>query len=98
MPGSHNLCLRIGGSRFSTIYGRDQTKRLIIELAELVLDALVINVLARGIGTVAHEAALEAGLRTIAVLARRLHHIYPPENQNLAEKSVNKEHLPVNFF
>ena len=49
LPGSHNLCLRIGGSRISTIYGRDQTKRLIIELAELVLDALVINVLARGI-------------------------------------------------
>ena len=51
-----------------------------------------------GFGNVAHEATLEAGLRTIAVLARGLQHIYPPENQNLAEKSVNKEYLPVNFF
>ena len=46
LPGSHNLCLRIGGSRSCTIYGRDQTKRLINELAELILDALVISGLA----------------------------------------------------
>ena len=75
LPDVHNLCLGIVGSRSCTSYGRDQTKRLINELAELVLDALVISGLARGIVTVAHETALEAGLRTIAVLARRLQHV-----------------------
>ena len=80
LPDVHNLCLGIVGSRSCTSYGRDKTKRLINELAELVPDAFVISGLARGIDTVAHEAALKAELRTIAGLARKIQHIYPPEN------------------
>ena len=57
-----------------------------------------ISGLAREIDTVAHEAAIKTELRTVAVLAGEIQHTYPPENQNLAEKSVNMEHLPVNFF
>ena len=64
LPDAHNLCLGIVGSRSCTSYGREQTKRLVNELAELVPDAFVISGLARGIDTVAHEAALEAGLKT----------------------------------
>ena len=86
LPDAHNLCLGIVGSRSCTSYGREQTKRLVNELAELVPDAFVISGLAQGIDTVAHEAALEAGLRTIAVLAGGLQDIYPPENQNLADR------------
>ncbi len=86
LPDAHNLCLGILGSRSYTSYGREQTKRLVNELAEFVPDAFVISGLAQGIDTVAHEAALEAGLRTIAVLACGLQDIYPPENQNLADR------------
>ncbi|MAA70011.1 MAG: hypothetical protein CL915_14885 [Deltaproteobacteria bacterium] len=57
----HNLCLGIVGSRSCTNYGRDQTKRLVYELAELVPDAFAISGLARGIDTVEHEASLESG-------------------------------------
>ena len=75
LPDAQNLCLGILGSRSYTSYGREQTKRLVNELAELVPDAFVISGLARGIDTVAYEAAFEAGFRTIAVLAGGLQHI-----------------------
>ena len=39
--------------------------------------------LAKGIDTVAHETALEFGLKSIAVLAGGLQNIYPPENKTL---------------
>ena len=51
LPDAHNLCLGIVGSRSCTSYGREQTKRLVNELTELVPDAFVISKLARGIDT-----------------------------------------------
>ena len=97
LPNAHNLCLGIVGSRSCTSYGGEQTKRLINELAELVPDAFVISGLARRIDTVAPEAALEAGLRTIAVLAGGLKHLYPPENQNLADRICQQGALISEF-
>ena len=97
LPDAHNLCLGIVGSRPCTSYGREQTKRLVNELAGLVPDAFIISGLARGIETVAHEAALEAGMRTIAVLAGGLQHIHPPENQNLADRICQQGALISEF-
>ena len=53
--------------------------------------------MARRFDTLAHEAALAAGLRTIAVLAGGLQHIYPPENQNLADRICQQGALISEF-
>ena len=70
------------GSRDATPYGRRMAQRLATGLARA--GYTVISGLARGIDGVAHEAALEAGGRTLAVLANGLSGIYPPEHADLA--------------
>lgn len=85
------------GSRSCTHYGIKHTKRLIQELAEQIPQLVIISGLARGIDTAAHQAALDSGLSTIAVLAGGLQHIYPPENQYLAE-TIKEQGLLISEF
>jgi DNA processing protein len=70
------------GSRSCTAYGRRVTERLAKGLVQAGFT--IISGLARGIDGVAHRAALEAGGRTLAVLAGGLSKIYPPEHADLA--------------
>jgi len=72
------------GSRRATIYGRQATKKLSYQLAHAGFT--IISGLARGIDTAAHEAAVAANGRTIAVIGSGLAKLYPPENLGLAEK------------
>jgi DNA processing protein len=58
----------------------------------------VLSGLARGIDTVAHEACIEAGGRTIAVLGSGIRRIYPPENVQLAEAVVKSGAVVSQFW
>jgi DNA processing protein len=77
-------CIAVVGTRRATIYGRQVTEELVADLTRNKIT--IISGLARGIDTVAHRSALEAGGRTAAVFACGLDTIYPAENANLARK------------
>src|SRR5438045_2088525 len=72
------------GARRTTHYGTESAKKLAYQLAYAGLT--VISGLARGIDTAAHQGALAAKGRTIAVMGSGLATLYPPENAALAEK------------
>jgi len=72
------------GSRTASHYGLQCAKRLGYQLAYSGLT--VVSGLARGIDSAAHQAALAAKGRTIAVIGSGLNKLYPPENMGLAEK------------
>ncbi len=76
--------IAVVGTRTPTAYGKIVTERL---TAALVVHRLTIaSGLARGVDTVAHQAAIKCGGRTIAVLGSGLDMIYPPENRRLAQE------------
>ncbi|MDQ6913005.1 MAG: DNA-processing protein DprA [Verrucomicrobiota bacterium] len=72
------------GSRRTTHYGTESAKKLSYQLAYAGLT--IVSGLARGIDTAAHQGALAAKGRTIAVIGSGLMNLYPPENAALAEK------------
>ncbi len=72
------------GSRRTSHYGAECAKKLSYQLAYAGLT--VISGLARGIDTAAHQGALAAKGRTIAVIGSGLTKLYPPENATLADK------------
>lgn len=76
------LAVAVVGSRRSTHYGRRMAEKLSTSLARSGMT--VISGLARGIDEAAHRGALNAGGRTIAVLANGLSQIYPPELEPLS--------------
>lgn len=76
----------IVGTRSVTSYGRQVAEELAATLAHNGIT--VVSGLARGVDAIAHQAALKAGGRTLAVLGSGVDKIYPPEHRSLAEKIV----------
>jgi DNA processing protein len=85
----------IVGSRRASPYGINVASRLARELAGA--GAAIVSGLARGIDAAAHEAALDAGGATIAVLGTGIDVYYPRSNARLA-KRVEGEGIVVSEF
>jgi DNA processing protein len=83
LPGD-TWSVAIVGTRSPTSYGREATRRLAEELASH--GVTIISGLALGIDTIAHTATLEAGGRTLAILANGADMVYPERNLRLADR------------
>ena len=81
---SDHWAVAIVGTRQVTYYGRQVAEEIAAYLAHRGI--IVVSGLARGVDGVAHDATLNAGGRTYAVLGCGVDRIYPPEHQRLAER------------
>jgi DNA processing protein len=86
LPADDEPCLAIVGTRRPTVYGRQVTEEIVADLARSSIT--IISGLARGIDSVAHRTALDAGGKTVAVFGSGLDIVYPGENANLAKAIV----------
>jgi len=78
-----SLAVAVVGSRKPSPYGQLAAQRLSAELAQYGFT--VVSGLARGVDSLAHQGAMQAGGRTIAVLGSGINVVYPPEHRRLYE-------------
>jgi DNA processing protein len=72
------------GSRLTTHYGLETARKLAYQLA--YIGVTVVSGGARGIDTAAHQGALSAKGRTVAVLGNGINIVFPAENAELFER------------
>jgi DNA processing protein len=72
------------GTRRVSAYGRQVTEDMASYLASN--GVTIISGMARGVDAIAHQAALQADGRTLAVLGSGVDRLYPPEHAQLAGK------------
>lgn len=86
MPGPETKLLCVVGSRKFTPYGKEACEKLISGLRGY--DITIVSGLAMGIDAISHQAALDAGLKTIAIPGSGLSKnvLYPRTNVALANK------------
>lgn len=76
--------IAVVGTRHPTHYGMDCARKLSYQLAKA--GVCVLSGLAMGVDAAAHEGALRAEGRTLAVIGSGLDNLYPPENADLAAR------------
>ena len=86
LPTERKASVAIVGTRKPTSYGKEVTYQLAHDLAQR--GVVIISGLALGVDGIAHQAALEAGGTTLAVLGNGLPKIYPSGHKILADKIV----------
>ncbi len=88
--------IAIVGTRRLSHNGEKTTFQLASELAKA--GVTIVSGLAVGIDGIAHKAALEAGGRTIAIMASGLDIVYPPMHKDLAQKIIEHGALVSEFL
>jgi len=84
LKAEDSWAVAVVGTRRVSAYGRQVAEDLASFLA--TNGVTVVSGLARGVDGIAHQSALKAGGRTIAVLGCGVDRIYPPDHTQLAEK------------
>lgn len=90
-----NLVVSIVGTREISEDGIRRAKRLSRELAQH--GVVVMSGLAKGVDSVAHQAAIDAGGKTAAVIGTPLDRAYPAENADL-QTEIYTHHLLISPF
>ncbi len=98
LPGPEYKFLCVIGSRRSTSYGKEACKHLIAGLAGRPI--AIVSGLALGIDSIAHEAALSAGLKTVAFPGSGISPtvIYPYSHISLARRIAESGGAVVSPF
>ncbi len=81
-----NRAVAIVGTRKVSAYGRQVTEEIAAYLAQNGFT--VVSGLARGVDGIAHQTAIHAGGRTLAVLGCGVEQVYPAEHKKLAEQII----------
>ena len=87
--------IAIVGSRLTTHYGQEAARNFSYRLA--ALGNTIVSGGARGIDTAAHQGALTAKGRTVAVLGTGMNLVFPAENAELFEKIAEQGALLTQF-
>jgi len=88
LPSPDTPLLTVVGSRKYSSYGKETCEKIIGELAGSGI--AIVSGLALGIDSIAHKAALDAGLSTIAIPGSGItpQALYPASNRSLAERII----------
>jgi DNA processing protein len=76
------------GTRKVTSYGVAVCNRLVADMARSMPDLVVVSGLAFGVDVACHKAALDAGVRTVGVLANPLPEVYPSVHYRVAQEMI----------
>ena len=91
-----DFSLAIVGSRRYTSYGKEVVSYFAQELA--VKGLTIVSGLALGIDALSHQAALEVGGKTVAVLGSGLDKIYPATNRQLGKEILKKKGILISEY
>ncbi len=81
-------CLAVVGTRRASVYGRQVAEEIVADLAQS--NITIVSGLAKGIDSIAHHSALNAGGRSLAICACGLDSVYPSENTELARRIMQQ--------
>lgn len=93
---SSSPTLAVVGTRKTSSYGREVTQKIVKELAESGMT--IVSGLALGIDAIAHQTALHAFGKTIAVLGCGVNCCYPRENQNIYDQMTQQGSLIISEY
>ena len=89
LPSERVKTVAIVGTRKPSAYGREVATKIASECAKNGI--IVVSGLALGIDSVAHQAALDSGGITLAILANGVDKIYPRSHENLGKRILENK-------
>jgi DNA processing protein len=90
------MAVALVGSRLVTPYGTDIARKLAYQLAHI--GVTVVSGGARGVDSAAHQGALQAKGRTVAVLGTGINLVFPSENRDLFHRIVESGGALISQF